>query len=169
MTVHRLNDGPPDRSSAPQGNQCLLSRFLTSLGAQEKANCSSMLWSIDSYQNRVSADQYQLTVQRAQVSTHQGRVFFEVIRWQITSFKWSPPFFFLVIHMKYVVFVWTQTWSNNMWSKKVKGERLMFMTVFKARFCEDRSQNFEFDLYHFSNCVSYRLWTQRNSTNKPLF
>ena len=33
----------------------------------------------------------------------------------------------------------------------------MFMTVFKARFCEYHSQNFEFDLYHFSNCVSYRL------------
>ena len=48
-----------------------------------------MLWSIDSCQNRVSADQYHLTVPRAQVSTHRGRVFFEVIRWQITSFKWS--------------------------------------------------------------------------------
>ena len=48
-----------------------------------------MLWSIDSCQNRVSADQYHLTVSRAQVSTHRGRVFFEVIRWQITSFKWS--------------------------------------------------------------------------------
>ena len=39
--------------------------------------------------NRVSADQYHLTVPRAQVSSHWGRVFFEVIRWQITSFKWS--------------------------------------------------------------------------------
>ena len=48
-----------------------------------------MLWSIDSCQNRISADQYHLTVPRAQVSTHRGRVFFEVIRWQITSFKWS--------------------------------------------------------------------------------
>ena len=35
-----------------------------------------MLSSIDSCQNRVSADQYHLTVSRAQVSTHQGRVFF---------------------------------------------------------------------------------------------
>ena len=48
-----------------------------------------MLWSIDSCQNRVSADQYHMTVPRAQVSTHRGRVFFEVIGWQITSFKWS--------------------------------------------------------------------------------
>ena len=28
----------------------------------------------------ITADQYHLTVSRAQVSTHQGRVFFEVIR-----------------------------------------------------------------------------------------
>ena len=48
-----------------------------------------MLWSIDSCQNRVSTDQYHLTVTRALVSTHRGRVFFEVIRRQITSFKWS--------------------------------------------------------------------------------
>ena len=86
MTVHQL---PVDCPTAPQGNQCLLSHFLASLGAQEKTNCTSMLWSIDSCQNRISADQYHLTVPRAQVSTHRGRVFFEVIRWQITSFKWS--------------------------------------------------------------------------------
>ena len=48
-----------------------------------------MLWSIHSYQNRASADKYHLTVLRAQVSTHRGGVFFKVIRWQITSFKWS--------------------------------------------------------------------------------
>ena len=46
-----------------------------------------MLWSIDSCQNRVSADQYHLTVSRAQVSTHRGQVFFEVIRWQGTGFQ----------------------------------------------------------------------------------
>ena len=46
-----------------------------------------MLWSIDSCQNRISADQYHLTVSRAQVSTHRGRVFFEVIRWQVATFQ----------------------------------------------------------------------------------
>ena len=40
-----------------------------------------MLWSIDSRQKKVSADQYALTVSRAQVSNHRGQVFFEVIRW----------------------------------------------------------------------------------------
>ena len=38
--------------------------------------CTSMLWSIDSGQNRISADQSHLTVSRAQVSTHRGRVSF---------------------------------------------------------------------------------------------
>ena len=35
-----------------------------------------MLWSIDSCQNKVSADQHHLTLSRAQVSTHRGQVFF---------------------------------------------------------------------------------------------
>ena len=91
MTVHQTNDHP----AAPQGNQCLFSHFLASLGAKEIAhNCTSMLWSIDSCENRVSADQYHMTVPRAQVSTHWGRVFFEVFCWQITSFKWSQAQFY---------------------------------------------------------------------------
>ena len=65
-----------DRPSAPQDNQCLLSHFLTTLGAQEETDCTSMLWSIDSCQNKVFADQYHLTVWRAQVSTHRDRVLF---------------------------------------------------------------------------------------------
>ena len=81
----RPTDRSPDRPSAPQGNECLLSHFLASLGVQEKTNRTSILWSIDSCQNTVSADQYHLTVLRAQLSTHRGRVLFEVIRWQITS------------------------------------------------------------------------------------
>ena len=66
-----------------------------------------MLWSIDSCQNRVSADQYHLTVSRAQVSTHRGQVFFEVIRWQGTGFQMiaGSSLIFFLIHMKYVVFM----------------------------------------------------------------
>ena len=80
-------DQPSDRPSAPQAYQCLLSHFLATLGVREKADCTSMLSSIDSCQNRVSTDQYHLTVSRSQVSTHQGRVCFEVIRWQLTRFQ----------------------------------------------------------------------------------
>ena len=76
-----------DRMPTPQENQCLLTHILTTLGAQEKTDCSSMLGSImdfmdnihgsiDSCQNKVSADQYHLTVSRAQVSTHRGEVLF---------------------------------------------------------------------------------------------
>ena len=46
-----------------------------------------MLWSIDSCQNRVSADQYHLTVSRAQVSTHRGRVSFW--SYPLTSYLFS--------------------------------------------------------------------------------
>ena len=46
-----------------------------------------MLWSNDSGQNRASADQYHLAISRGQVSTHWSQVFFEVIRWQVTSFE----------------------------------------------------------------------------------
>ena len=49
--------------------------------------CTSMLWSIDSCQNRISPDQYHMTVLRAQVSTHRGDVFSEVLRRQVTSFQ----------------------------------------------------------------------------------
>ena len=77
---NHVTDRATDCPSAPQAYQCLLSHFLATLGAQEEADCTSMLSSIDSCQNRVSADQYHLAVSRAQVSTHRGRVFFEVIR-----------------------------------------------------------------------------------------
>ena len=66
-----------------------------------------MLWSIDSCQNGVYADQYHLTVSRAQVSTHQGRVFFEVIRLQFIRFQMiaGSRLLFLKLHIKYVVFM----------------------------------------------------------------
>ena len=45
------------------------------------------MWSIDSGQNRVSTNQYHMAISQAQESTHQGYVFFEVLRWQVTSFQ----------------------------------------------------------------------------------
>ena len=56
------------------------------------------------------ADQYHLTVSRAQVWTHRGRVFFEVIRWQVTSFQMvAGSSLIFSIHMKYVVFYMCRT------------------------------------------------------------
>ena len=81
-------DCPPTRRpSAPQENQCLLSHFLTTLGAQEETDCKSMLWSIDGGQHKVSADQYHLAVSRAQVSTHRDRVLFW--RYPLTTYWFS--------------------------------------------------------------------------------
>ena len=58
-------------------------------------------------QNKVSADQYRLTVLRAQVSTHRGQVFFR--SYPLTRYWFSNDrrlkFNFFKIHMKYVVFM----------------------------------------------------------------
>ena len=81
----RASERPTVRPHHRHAN--VYSHFLATLGAQEEADCTSMLLSIDSCQNRVSADQYHLTLSRAQVWTHQGPVFFEVIRWQFIRFQ----------------------------------------------------------------------------------
>ena len=65
-----------------------------------------MLWSSDSCQNRVSADQHHLTVSRAQVSTHRDRVFLKLSATQVTSFQMIVGLSFLILFfMKYVVFM----------------------------------------------------------------
>ena len=46
-----------------------------------------MFWLIDSCQNSVSADQYRLTVSRAQVRPTEFQCFFEVICWQVATFQ----------------------------------------------------------------------------------
>ena len=67
-----------------------------------------MFWSIDSCQNKVSANQYHLNVSRAQVSTHRGQVCF----WSylLTRYWFSNDCrlkfnIFVLIHIKYVVFM----------------------------------------------------------------
>ena len=106
-------DRQPYRPSAPQDNQCFISHFLASLGAQEKTNCASMLRSIDSCQNRVSVDQYHLTVPWAQVSTKSRSSIFWSYR--LTNYQFQmiadSSLFFPTIHIKYVVFMslWPRT------------------------------------------------------------
>ena len=72
--------------SAPLGNQCKMLLFSAIVGA-----CNLILHAhvvnIDNCQNRVSADQYHMTVSRAQVSTHRDDVFF--LGWQLTGFSFS--------------------------------------------------------------------------------
>ena len=50
-----------------------------------------MLWSIDSCQNRVSADQYHTTLSWAQVLTHRGHYFLRLSTDKLLVFQWSQP------------------------------------------------------------------------------
>ena len=74
-------------------DQCSISYFLASLGALLIMHTywTSMLWSIDSchtgYTGYPYPYQYHLSLSQAQMSTHRDQVFFEVIRWQVTSFQ----------------------------------------------------------------------------------
>ena len=54
---------------------CVLLRYWT-----------SMLWSIDKYQNKVSADQHHVTISRPQVYSSSKSNVFEVDRWQSAGF-----------------------------------------------------------------------------------
>ena len=57
---------PSDHPSAPQGNQCELSHYLASMETlQPDIAHPGPLWSIDSCQNRVSPDQYHMTILQA--------------------------------------------------------------------------------------------------------
>ena len=70
-------------------DQCSISYFLASLGAQliMQTYWTSMLLSIDSFQNRLSVDQYHLSLSRAQVLTHRNQVFLKVIVDKLLVFK----------------------------------------------------------------------------------
>ena len=85
--------------SAPQENQCLVqvSHFLTTLGAQEKTDCSSMLWSImdnihgsiDICQNKVSAGRPPDGIAGSGVDPSRSTTFLELSADKLLVFKWS--------------------------------------------------------------------------------
>ena len=62
-----------------------------------------IIWQLS---NRVSADQYHLTVSPAQVSTHRVRVFFEVIRWQVTSFQTIAGSSLVLLNSWHILCLW---------------------------------------------------------------
>ena len=95
--------------SAPRRNQRLISHFLaidSSLGAQVQPDnahpCCDQLTAVKTGYPLTSNN---LAVPRAQVSAHRGRVFFEVIRWQVTSFQMitGSSSFLFEMHRKQVV------------------------------------------------------------------
>ena len=84
---------PNDRPFTPQENQCLILHFLVSLGAQEQPDIALIFhinveinWQLSKQDIRwpVSPDR----TAGSSVDPSRSSIF-EVIRWQITSFKWS--------------------------------------------------------------------------------
>ena len=85
---------PRDRTPTERTTVCphhrktnVYSHFLASLGAQEKTDCTSMLWSIDSCQNRATADQYHLAISRARVSPIDVEYFLKLSADKLLVFK----------------------------------------------------------------------------------
>ena len=107
-----MNDRPSARQTY-QWSSSLSGKFGSTGKLILYTYCTSMLWSIDGCQNRISADQYHLTVPRAQVSTHRGRVLFW--SYPLTNYQFQmiagSSLFFPRIHIKYVVFMslWPRT------------------------------------------------------------
>ena len=103
VTVHR----PTERSTVRPHHRdhCLLSYFLASLGAQEKSmsiahQCCDQLTAVKTEYPLISITWPYRGLKCWPIEVE---YLFEVIRWQITSFKWSqvPRFFFPMIHMNY--------------------------------------------------------------------
>ena len=100
--------------SAPQENQCLVSHFLTTLGAQEKTDCSSMLWSImdihgsiDICQNKVSAGWAPDGIAGSGVDPSRSSTFLKLSADKLPVFKWSQAqvYFFKKSYEIYCVYV----------------------------------------------------------------
>ena len=123
--------------------------------------CTSMLWSIDSCQNRVSADQYHLTVSRAQVSTHRGRVFFEVIRWQASWNLFTLKAETDRVLCQLVIFITAFLyWMYRKWNSAAIKSLLLFVAslfngflVEKYVACQSRKSDLGWHRFRFSPCL----------------
>ena len=181
--IWQSRDRTNDRPSAPQAYQCSISHFLASLGAQENWYCTHIAHG--SCQNRVSADQYHLTVSRAQVTTHPGRVFFKLSADKLLVFKWSQARVkFFLIHMKHVVFMcrtikslisnWPRTRKFSQLLQAAKTVAFDFshhghalITLYVQFLCFDWSK---FDRWvHAENCAaSWNLFTLTAEADRVL-
>ena len=82
-----------------------------------------MLGSIDSCQNRVSADQYHLTYHGLRCQPIKDKYFLKLSADKLLVFKWSQAqVYFFLIHMKYVVFYMCRTIKIliSNWPRKLK-------------------------------------------------
>ena len=113
-----------------------------------------MLWSIHSCQNRVSADQYHLTVSWAQASTHRGQCLLKLSADTLIVFRWSQAQVCFKIDLKYVVFMcctsnilisnWPQTRKSSqlLRARKTVGFAFayhghVFVTLYVQFLCSD--------------------------------
>ena len=138
-----------------------------------------MLWSIDSCQNRISADQYHLTVSRAQVSTHRGRVLFW--SYPLTHYQFQiitgSSLFFPMVYMKSVEFMslwprtvkilissWPRTRKFSHFFKKYRRGRPFLTMVtrwsrFTSNFCTLIGQNLTGEFMRKIYAASWKLFT----------
>ena len=136
---------------------------------------------------RVFADHYHLTVPRAQVSTRRGRVFFEVIRWQITKFKWSQAQVYFFQWFKYVVFMslwprtirivisnWPRTRKFSQFFKKYRRGRPFLTMVTRwsrstSNFYALIGQNLTGEFMRKIHALSWKLFTLTAEADRVLF
>ena len=132
-----------------------------------------MLWAIDSCQNKVSAGQYHLTLSRAQVSTHPGRLFFlKLSADKLLAFKWSKALFKFIRNMlclyhqgPALLTVWFQTDLGPENSIKMQAGKMLFtfLTIvtrwsrFTSNLCSIIGQKFDRWVHTENLCRILRL------------
>ena len=120
---------------------------------------TSMFWSIDSCQNRVPADQCHLTVSRAQVSTHRDQVFFEVMRWQVTSFQViaGSSVVFMCRTIKILIANWPRTRKFSQLFTGREDSCFWLLTLYVQFLCSDWSK---FNRWcSILNLVYFDIWS----------
>ena len=147
-----------------------------------------MFWSINSCQNRISADQYHLTIPRAQVFTHRGRVFF----WSylLTNYQFQmivgSSSFFPMIRMNMLCLchygpallrLWFQTdlgrENSAIFLKNTGGEDLFFTMVTRwsrstSNFYTLIGQNLTGEFMRKNYAASWKLFTLRAEADRVL-
>ena len=130
---------------------------------------SSILWSTDSCQNKVSADQYHMTISRAQVySPSRSPIFLKLTADQVMVFSiWSRAHVFLN-------YINTKKWKGPLlgWAKKVLNIFLSVMDWFHYLISEKKFQrrvkcSLPLPNLHFlsANFFMYVTWKAKTDTN----
>ena len=146
-----------------------------------------MLWSIDSSQNRISADQYHLIVQRAQVSTYRGRVLFcscPLTNYQFQIIAGSSLFFQWFIWnllclslwprtVKILISNWPRTRKFSQFFKKYRRGRLFLTMVTRwsrstSSFCTLIGQNLTGEFMRKIYAASWILFTLTAEADRVL-